>query len=69
MWIAEERPITITFTPMDVDYNYIRLHSIPCSLYLTRPDSRGETNRYLIALPASALTSGVTPIGHHGGTR
>jgi len=37
IWAAEERPNTITFTPMDVDYNPFCLQSMHSSLYLTHP--------------------------------
>jgi hypothetical protein len=36
---------------MDVDYNPVRLQSMPCALYLTHPDSQATTNRYLIRSP------------------
>jgi hypothetical protein len=69
-WTWEERPNTITFTPLNVDYNSIRLQSMPCSLYLTHPDNPLETTRYLTR--PSRLHSdfrGATYIGRHGGAR
>ena len=50
-WLAEERPNTITFTPLDVDYNPLRLQSMPSSLYLTHPDSPGYPIIYLVRPP------------------
>ncbi len=49
--MVEDRPNTITFTPLDVDYNPVRLQSMPNSLYLTHPDSLGEHVRYLSRPP------------------
>ncbi len=51
MWIVDERPNTVAFTPMDVDYNPIRLQSMPYALYLTPPESPSITTRYLIRPP------------------
>ena len=50
-WHAEERPNTITFTPMDVDYNPFLLYSMPSSLYLTHPEIPSDTIRYLVCPP------------------
>ena len=50
-WTTYERPNTVTFTPMDVDYNPFRLRFMPCSLYLTHHESPTETARYLIRPP------------------
>jgi len=50
-WIADERANTAAFTPMDVDYNPIRLQSMPCALYLTHPENPSTTTRYLIRPP------------------
>ena len=50
-WTADERADTVAFTPMDVDYNPIRLQSMPCALYLTHPESPSTTTRYFIRPP------------------
>jgi len=49
-WMAEERPNTITFTSLNVDYNSFRFQSMPSSLYLTHPKSLGDPIRYLFRL-------------------
>ena len=36
---------------MEVDYNPIRLQSMPCTLYLTHPETPSMTTRYLIRPP------------------
>ncbi len=51
MWSVEERPNTITFTPLDVDYNPLRMQSMPSSLYLTHPESHGDPIKYIIRPP------------------
>ena len=51
MWIADERANAVAFTPMDVDYNPIRLQSMPCVLYLTHPENPFTTTMYLIHPP------------------
>jgi len=50
-WSAEERPNTITFTPLDVDYNPFHLQSMPSSPYLTHLESHGDPIRYLVRPP------------------
>ena len=50
-WYAEERPNTVIFTPLDVDYNPFRLQSMPSSLYLTHPENSGDLIRYLVRPP------------------
>jgi len=50
-WTADERANTIAFTPMDVDYNPIRLQSMPCTIYLTHPENPSTTTMYLIRPP------------------
>ena len=50
-WTADEHLNTATFTPVDVDYNPIRLQSMPCVLYLTHPESPSTPTRYLIRPP------------------
>jgi len=50
-WSAEERPNTITFTPLDVDYNPFRLQSMSSSLYLTHAESPRDSIRYLVRPP------------------
>ena len=50
-WTTNERHNTTTFRPLDVDYNPVRLQSMPCALYLTHPDSPATTTRYLIRPP------------------
>ena len=50
-WIAEDRPNTITFIPMDVDYNLLRLQSMPSSIYLTHPEDPIKPSRYLVRPP------------------
>ena len=50
-WTADERPNTVAFTPMDVDYNPIRLKSMPCTLYLTHPENPSTSTKYLIRPP------------------
>ena len=54
-WAAEDRPNTITFTPIDVDYNLFRLQSMPSSLYLTHPEDPNDSIRYLVRPPAPPL--------------
>ncbi len=51
MWSVEDRPNTITFTPLDVDYNPIRLQSMPSSLYLTHPENLGGIVRIIVRPP------------------
>ncbi len=50
-WMADERPNTTTFTPLDEDYNPVPLQSMPCALYLTHPECSSTTTRYLIRPP------------------
>ena len=50
-WAAEERPNTITFTPIYVDYNPFRLQSMPSFLYLTHPEDPSNPIRYLVRPP------------------
>jgi hypothetical protein len=50
-WVVEDRPNTITFTPLDVDYNPFRLQSVPSSLYLTHPEDPRKPVMYLIRPP------------------
>jgi hypothetical protein len=50
-WMEDERPYTTTFTPLGVDYNLVRLQSMPCALYLIHPDSQSTITRYLIRPP------------------
>ncbi len=50
-WMADERANSAAFTPMDVDYNPIRLQSMPCALYLTHPENPSTTTMYLIRPP------------------
>jgi hypothetical protein len=50
-WYAEERPNTITFTPLDVDCNPFRIQSMPSSLYLTHPENPSDPIRYLVRPP------------------
>jgi len=50
-WAMEERPKTITFTPMNMGYNPFRLQSMPSSLYLTHPEDPGKPVIYLIRPP------------------
>ena len=52
-WTADKHANTVTFTPVDVDYNSIRLQSMLCAIYLTRPESPSTTTRYLIPPPPS----------------
>ena len=66
-WTAEDRSNTITFTPMDVDYNLFRLQSMPSSLYLTHPKDPSTPSGILFAPRASAHICGGTPSRHHGG--
>ena len=54
-WMPGERANTAAFIPMDVDYNPIRLQSMPWALYLTLPESPSTTTRYLIRPPPSPL--------------
>ncbi len=51
MWMADERAHTVAFTPMDVDYNPIRMQSMPCALYLTHPENPSTNTKYLIRPP------------------
>jgi hypothetical protein len=51
-WVADERANTIAFTPMEVDYNPVRLQSMPCALYLTHPETPTTNTRYLIRPPS-----------------
>jgi hypothetical protein len=61
-WVVDERPNTVAFTPMDVDYNHIRLQSMPCALYLTHPESPSMNTGYLIRPPR--LRSGLRGDAH-----
>jgi hypothetical protein len=51
MWVVDERANTIAFTPMGVDYNPIRLQSMPCTIHLTHPEIPSTTTKYLIRPP------------------
>ena len=50
-WTTYDRPNTVPFTPMDVDYNPFRLQSMPCSLYITYNEIPTEATSYLILPP------------------
>ncbi len=50
-WTADKHANTATFTPVDVDYNPLRLQSMPCVLYLTHPESPSTPTKYLIRPP------------------
>ena len=50
-WTADEKANTIAFAPMDVDYNPIRLQSMPCTLHLTHPENPSTYTKYLIRPP------------------
>ena len=52
-WTADGRANTASFTPVDVDYNPLRLQSMPCVLYLTHPESPSTASMYLIRPPPS----------------
>ena len=50
-WTADERPNTVAFTPMEVDYNPIRLQSMLCAIYLVHPETPSTNTRYIIRPP------------------
>ncbi len=47
----EERPNTISFTPLDVDYNPLQLQTMTSTLYLSHPESPRDLTSYLIRRP------------------
>jgi len=48
---TDDRSNTISFIPMDVDYNPFRLQFMPCALHLTHPDSPTEPTKSIIRPP------------------
>ncbi len=46
--MTEERPKTVTFSPLDVGYNPIRLQAMSFPLYLHHPDSPDKMTKYLV---------------------
>jgi len=66
-WAAEERPNTMTFTPLDVDYNPFRLQSMHSSLYLTHPEDPNDLIKYLVRPPRLRSDLRGTPTGHLAG--
>ena len=54
-WTTNDRTNTISFTPMDVDYNPFRLQSMLCAFHLTHLDSPTEPTRCIIRPPRLRL--------------
>ena len=50
-WEKDGQNNTATFTPVEVDYNPLRLQSMPTVIFLTHPESPSTPTRYLIRPP------------------